>query len=94
MTRDNTFKEVKLYNLAGYILKQFKEINKKFVRQDINLFKRRTVFTFIFELVEQICINIVLVIIIISALSGEILVGHVVGLIQALNLISNNSRKI
>lgn len=94
MTRENTFKEVKLYNLAGYILKQFKEINKKFVRQDINLFKRRTVFTFIFELVEQICINIVLVIIIISALSGETLVGHVVGLIQALNLISNNSRKI
>jgi ABC-type multidrug transport system fused ATPase/permease subunit len=94
MTRDNTFKEVKLYNLADYILKQFKEINKKFVGQDIKLFKRRTIFTFIFELVEQICINTVLVIVILSALAGEILVGHVVGLIQALNLISNNSRKI
>ncbi|MED1672999.1 MULTISPECIES: ABC transporter ATP-binding protein [Pallidibacillus] len=94
MTRDNTFKEVKLYNLSGYILNQFKEINKKFVRQDIKLFKRRTVFTFIFEIVEQICINIVLVIVILSALAGEILVGTVVALIQALNLISNNSRKI
>ncbi|AST00715.1 MULTISPECIES: ABC transporter ATP-binding protein [Geobacillus] len=94
MTRDNTFKEVKIYNLAGYILNKFKEINKTFVEQDIHLFKRRTVFTFIFELVEQICINTVLVIIIISALAGEILIGHVVGLIQALNLISSNSKKI
>ncbi|AEV17712.1 Lantibiotic ABC transporter (ATP-binding protein) [Geobacillus thermoleovorans CCB_US3_UF5] len=59
MTRDNTFKEVKIYNLAGYILNKFKEINKTFVEQDIHLFKRRTVFTFIFELVEQICINTV-----------------------------------
>ena len=35
-----------------------------------------------------------LVIVILSALAGEILVGTVVALIQALNLISNNSRKI
>lgn len=94
LTRNNAFKEIKLYNLGKYLLQKFKDINKLFVKQDISLLKKRNLFTFIFELIEQICIDIVLVIIIYSAIIGEILIGNVVGLINALNLVTTNSKKI
>ncbi|GAA0068561.1 ABC transporter ATP-binding protein [Clostridium sardiniense] len=94
LTKDNTFKEIKLYNLGEYILNKFKVINKRFITEDIKLFKRRTIFTFIFEVVEQICISAILIIIVYSAFIGEILIGNVVGLINALNLIASNCKKI
>lgn len=94
LTRDNAFKEIKLYNLGNYLLKKYKDMNKVFVKEDVCLLKKRTTFTFFFEIVEQICIDIILIIVIYSATIGEILIGNVVGLINALNLVANNSKKI
>ena len=94
VTRDNTFKEIKSYGIGQYVLNKFDSINSKFVKQDIKLFKRRSIFTFIFEFVQQACTSIILFIIIYSALIGEILIGNVVGFINALNLIQNYKRII
>lgn len=94
VTRDNTFKEIKSYGIGQYVLNKFDIINSKFVKQDIKLFKRRSIFTFIFEFVQQACTSIILFIIIYSALIGEILIGNVVGFINALNLIQNNCKEI
>ena len=91
VTRDNTFKEIKSYGIGQYVLNKFDSINSKFVKQDIKLFKRRSIFTFIFEFVQQACTSII---IIYSALIGEILIGNVVGFINALNLIQNNCKEI
>lgn len=94
LTRDNTFKEIKSYGIGQYVLNKFDSINKKFVKQDIKLFKRRSIFTFIFEFVQQACTATILFIIIYSALIGEILIGNVVGFINALNLIQSNCQGI
>ena len=94
LTRDNTFKEIKSYGIGKYVISKFDSINKKFVKQDIKLFKRRSIFTFIFEFVQQACTAIILFIIIYSALIGEILIGNVVGFINALNLIQSNCKGI
>jgi len=94
VTRDNTFKEIKSYGIGQYVLNKFDSINSKFVKQDIKLFKKRSIFTFIFEFVQQACTSIILFIIIYSALIGEILIGNVVGFINALNLIQNNCKEI
>lgn len=94
LTRDNTFKEIKSYGIGQYVLNKFDSINKKFVKQDIKLFKRRSIFTFIFEFVQQACTATILFIIIYSALIGEILIGNVVGFINALNLIQSNCKGI
>lgn len=94
LTRDNTFKEIKSYGIGPYVLSKFDIINKKFVKQDIKLFKRRSIFTFIFEFVQQACTATILFIIIYSAVIGEILIGNVVGFINALNLIQSNCKSI
>ncbi|WP_125152331.1 ABC transporter ATP-binding protein [Clostridium rectalis] len=94
LTRDNAFKEIKLYNLGKYLLQKFKNINENFLKQDISLLKKRNLFTFLFEVVEQLCIDVILIIVIYFAAIGEILIGNVVGLINALNLVSSNSKKI
>ena len=94
VTRDNTFKEIKSYGIGQYVLNKFDSINSKFVKQDIKLFKKRSIFTFIFEFVQQACTSIILFIIIYSALIGEILIGNVVGFINALNLIQNNCKEM
>lgn len=94
LTKDINFKEIKLYGISGYILGRFEKINKKFIKQDIALFKRRTWFTVIFEFVEQICTSTVLFLIVYSAFLGEILIGHVVGFIKALSLIQSNTKLI
>ena len=94
LTKNNAFKEIKLYNSGKYLLRKFKDINEIFVKEDINLLKRRTLFTYSFEVIEQLCIDIILVIVIYAAILGEILIGNVVGLINALNLVSSNSKKI
>ena len=94
LTRDNTFKEIRSYGIGEYILNKFKSINKAFVKQDIKLFKRRSIFTFIFEFVQQVCTAIILLIIVYSAIIGEILIGNVVGFINALNLIQSNCKSV
>ncbi len=94
LTKDITFKEIKLYGISSYVLKKFERINRTIIKQDITLLKRRTLFTALFEFIEQVCSGIVLFIIIYSAYLGEILIGTVVGYIKALGLIQSNSKSI
>lgn len=94
LTRDSTFKEVKSYGLGKYILNKYKDLNEKFFKQDIGLARKRTLLTFFFEIIQQICAGFILLIIINSAFIGEILIGNVVGFIKALNLIQSNFKTI
>ncbi|MBX4267533.1 ABC transporter ATP-binding protein [Clostridium estertheticum] len=94
LTKDSTFKEIKLYNLSTYILNKFKDINKTFIKQDIKLFKRRSIFTLSFGFIEQICTSSILLIIIYSALLNKMLIGNVVGFIKAISLTESNTKSI
>lgn len=94
MTHDNSYKEIKLFNLEEHIINSYKNINQKFLKQDNKLLKNRSMSNFIFETIMQCSSAFVIFNIIISAFMKEILIGNVIGYIRGISLVQNNSKAI
>ena len=54
MTNDIAFKEIKIYGIGDYFIEKYKDISKKFIKQDKKIIKKRTIISFIFEILDQI----------------------------------------
>lgn len=90
MTNDIAFKEIKIYKLGDYLIKGYKDLNKKFIKQDKKIIKKRTLASFIFEILDQIVGGFILYLIVQSAYIGEILLGNTVAYIRSLSNIKGN----
>lgn len=90
LTNDCSFKEMKLYNIGNYILERYKNINKRFLLQDKEIAKKKTLMMFFSQFIEQISGDVTLLFIIWSAFMGKILIGSTVGLIRAVSLVQSN----
>jgi len=91
LTRDTTFKEIKLYNLGEHLINKYTGIFKKFFREDKALITKRSILTFIFDMINQTVVGIVTGIIIFSTVAGEIMIGNLVGYMKAVALTQSNS---
>ncbi|WMM25773.1 ABC transporter ATP-binding protein [Tissierella sp. MB52-C2] len=90
MTNDIAFKEIKIYRLGDYLIEGYKKLNKKFIKQDKKIIKKRTLASFIFEILDQIVGGFILYLIVQSAYIGEILLGNTVAYIRSLSNIKGN----
>ncbi|MBU5425879.1 ABC transporter ATP-binding protein/permease [Tissierella pigra] len=90
MTNDIAFKEIKIYRLGDYLIEGYKKLNKKFIKQDKKIIKKRTLASFIFEILDQIVGGFILYLIVKSAYIGEILLGNTVAYIRSLSNIKGN----
>lgn len=94
LTRDQSFKEVKLYGLGPYLVREFRGIYEGFFAEDKGLLKRRTIVTLCFQLLNLILTGWMILIVLQAAFWREILIGHLVGLIQAIRLTESTSQSI
>jgi ATP-binding cassette, subfamily B, bacterial NisT/SpaT len=94
LTRDNSFKEVKLYQLSNYILGNYSNILRGFFKEDKNIAKRRSLTSLGFDMLNQVAIGVTIFLVIYSTFKGELLIGSLVGMIQAINLTQNTSQSL
>lgn len=94
ITRDNSFKEVKIFQLGNYLLKRYREILDGFYKEDKSLAQRRSWISFLFQLINQGANAIVIFLAVQAAFFGQILLGSLVGLIQAISLAQSTSHSI
>lgn len=89
LTMDTSIKEVKLFNLHRYLIDKYKEINLKFIQQDMKYMRRRSLYDIVHSTILHICSCIVVVLSVLSAYSGQILIGNVVTYIRSISSVEN-----
>lgn len=94
LTKDTSFKEVKLYGLGDYLIEKYKVFIKKFLKQDKALMKKRSILTFIFELSNNIAVGLVTWLVILDTIKEIILIGTFVGYIRAVSLVQGSAVSI
>ncbi|MGT2762507.1 ABC transporter ATP-binding protein [Streptococcus intermedius] len=92
LTHDFSFKEIKLNNISNYFIDKFANLKKKFIEQDLSISRRKAFFNVILDLLLN-CINIAVVLAMILAVrAGQLLIGNLVSLIQAISKINTYSQ--
>lgn len=94
MTKDFSFKEIKLFDLGNHLLDRYKKINKDFIKENFKLYKKRGILSYSFEFMEEMCLTVITVIIIFSVIAGEIMIGNVVALINTMKLINSTNKSL
>ncbi|WP_025720182.1 ABC transporter ATP-binding protein [Paenibacillus sp. 1-18] len=90
LTNENSFKEIKLYQLSNYFIVKYKEIFNIFYQEDKYLAKKRIILYLSFQIISTLFIVIALVIIILITWKEQLLVGSIYGLVQAVLLANQN----
>lgn len=94
LTKDVTFKEVKLNNLGSHIATQYKNIYFDFLKVDKAIAKKRMILSFTFQFINQIVIAGLTLVILFAAFLQQILIGTMVSYIQALTATQNASNSL
>lgn len=94
LTKDVTFKEVKLNNLGAHIANQYKQIYFDFLNVDKKIAKKRLTLSFTFQSINQVVIGGLTLFILFAAYMQQILIGTMVSYIQALTSTQNASSSL
>ncbi|MGM7684182.1 ABC transporter ATP-binding protein [Cytobacillus sp. Hm23] len=94
ITQDKTAKEVRLYQLGAFFLSKYKKIIDSFYSEDRFILIKRMKISSVFKIIT-LSINYSIVLLVLwSAYMKEILIGNVVGLIQAIRLTESTAQGI
>lgn len=94
MTRDITYKEVKLYQLGSYLVGKYKKIFARNFKVDRRIIKIRSIINFSFQTLNQLVGDVIVVFILFSTFKGEIPIGNLVSYIRAVGLTESNSQGV
>ena len=71
LSKDQSFKEVKIFNLAKYIINKHNELKKSIIKENLYNAKVHLIISLVFDLVEQICMAVLMILIIFSVIGGR-----------------------
>ncbi|MDX8365446.1 ABC transporter ATP-binding protein [Cytobacillus sp. IB215665] len=94
ITNDKSAKEVRIYNLGSILLKRYNKIIEHFYQEDRLLLIKRIKISTIFRLITMVINYSIVLLVLWSAYLKEILVGNVVGLIQAIRLTESTAQGV
>ncbi|MBE9916048.1 ABC transporter ATP-binding protein [Paenibacillus donghaensis] len=94
LTRDNSFKEVKLYTLGSYFVKQYRKICEDFFAEDKLLAGKRLKYSAVYKLIDNLSSYSVIFLAVISAYRGQLPIGNVVGIFQSISQVQGRSDSI
>ncbi|GLI06448.1 ABC transporter permease [Paenibacillus tyrfis] len=94
LTRDISFKEIKLFQLGGYLLGKYHEVLQQFLAEDKRMIKKRLGMGAIFQAIQQGVNAFMFLMVLWSAYKREILIGHVVSYTQAITLTLVSSQNL
>lgn len=94
VTRDNSFKEVKLYRLGAHLVERYRDILQTFYKEDKVLAMRRSFVSLFFQLINHGATGLVIFLAAQAAYFGQIMLGNLVSMIQAIVLTQTTSQSI
>ncbi len=94
LTKDQSFKEVKIFNLARHIIKRHNDLKKSVINENLYNTKVRLIISVVFDFVDQICMAVLMILIIFSVIAGEILIGNAVALLRIINMMFDSFNSI
>ncbi|WP_207641435.1 ABC transporter ATP-binding protein [Clostridium beijerinckii] len=94
LTHDLAFKEINLLNIKEYFLNKYWDIKENIFQKQNGINKKKTTFSCIFEILQELLISIVVLMALISAYYGSILIGNVATYIKTISLIQSNTNTI
>ena len=94
LTKDQSFKEVKIFNLARHIIKRHNDLKQSVINENLYNTKVRLIISVVFDFVDQICMAVLMILIIFSVIAGEILIGNAVALLRIINMMFDSFNSI
>ena len=94
LTKDQSFKEVKIFNLARHIIKRHNDLKQSVINESLYNTKVRLIISVVFDFVDQICMAVLMILIIFSVIAGEILIGNAVALLRIINMMFDSFNSI
>lgn len=94
LTKDQSFKEVKTFNLAKHIINRHNYLKKSVINENLYNSKIRLIISTVFDFVNQICMAAIMVLIIITVVSGKLLIGSAVALLRVIGMVFDNFNSI
>ncbi|EDU38471.1 ABC transporter ATP-binding protein/permease [Clostridium sporogenes] len=90
LTNDLAFKEIKMYKLFDYFIKQFKIIYNKFFDQDRKNYKSMSISDGVITLIDDLCLGGIFVLSILDAKYGRIMIGDAIAYITSISNIKSS----
>ncbi|WP_226888304.1 ABC transporter ATP-binding protein [Paraclostridium bifermentans] len=94
LTKDQSFKEVKILNLAKHLIKRHNDLKKNIIKENLYNAKVRLIISMVFDFVDQICMAVLMILIILSVNAGTILIGGAVALLRIINMVFDSFNSI
>ncbi|RAI86069.1 ATP-binding cassette subfamily C protein [Paenibacillus pabuli] len=94
LTKDQSFKEVKTFNLAKHIINRHNDLKKSVINENLYNSKIRLIISTVFDFINQICMAAIMVLIIITVVSGKLLIGSAVALLRVIGMVFDNFNSI
>ncbi|WP_342426692.1 ABC transporter ATP-binding protein [Paenibacillus sp. FSL L8-0158] len=94
LTKDQSFKEVKIFNLAKHIIDRHNNLKKSVINENLYNSKIRLIISTVFDFVNQLCMAALMVLIIITVVSGKLLIGSAVALLRVIGMVFDNFNNI
>lgn len=94
LTHDKAYKEVKLFGVGSYLLRQFAQIVEGFYQEDKHMAKKRLQLALVCNMVNVTLMTITVFMITKAAILKQILVGSFISYIQAITLTQSTSQQL
>lgn len=94
LTKDQSFKEVKIFNLSKHIIKRHNDLKKMVIKENLYNSKVRLIISIVFDFVDQICMAVLMILIISSVVGGKILIGSAVALLRVISMMFDSFNSI
>lgn len=92
LTRDIAFKEIKIFNLGGYIRERYKKLSIDFINQDKKLLNQRTLVQILLFVLEQAINSLLFMYIILRTFVGEILIGELITYTRSISNVKSSAQ--
>lgn len=94
LTKDDYIKEIRNLGLHDYLMNRFKKLRKLFFVQNININKKKTIFTALYDLLNLLISFSIVILASFEAVTGVILVGNLMTYINTSSKIETSIRNI
>lgn len=90
LSNDVSYKEIKMFNLGGYLLDIFSRLKNKLLKQDFEIIKIKSIYDITLGVLEEGISIFVILYIANMTMRGEILIGSMVAYIDSIGTVQSN----
>lgn len=90
LSNDVSYKEIKMFNLGGYLLDIFSKLKNKLLKQDFEIIKVKSIYDITLGVLEEGISIFVILYIANMTMRGEILIGSMVAYIDSISTVQSN----